>query len=160
MNTARTFLPYGRHTIEDDDIEAVSSALRSNLLTTGPLVEAFERDFAAISGARFAVVCNSGTAALHLAALALDVGPGDAVIVPSVTFIATANVVRMTGAEVIFADVDENNGLLTSETFEKARTGAGSRHPKACIPVHLNGRPCAMAELSALAERHGVSLFE
>src|SRR5262245_7403983 len=98
MSTDHQFLPYGRHTIEDDDVSAVVADLRSGHLTSGTRVEEFEQAFANATGAEHAVACNSGTAALHLAALALDLYPGDAAIVPTITFVATANVARMNGA--------------------------------------------------------------
>src|ERR1700749_4249132 len=98
-------LPYGRQTIEDDDIAAVTEALKADFLTTGPTVEAFETAFAETVGARHAVACANGTAALHLAMLALDVQPGEVVIAPSITVLATANCARSVGAEGVFADV-------------------------------------------------------
>jgi UDP-4-amino-4,6-dideoxy-N-acetyl-beta-L-altrosamine transaminase len=155
------FLPYGRQTIDDDDVAAVAAALRSDFLTTGPLVGAFETAFAAAAGARHAIACNSGTAALHLAALALDLREGDAAIVPAVTFLSTANVVRMTGAEVIFADVDQWSGLLTPESLEAACAAAkpGARL-RAAFPVHLNGQVCDMRGLAEVAKRHGLQLVE
>jgi len=107
------FLPYGRQTIEDDDIAAVAEALRADFLTTGPTVEAFETAFARKVGAAHAVAVSNGTATLHLAMLALGVGEGDTCIVPSVTFLATANCARYVGAEVVFADVDPDSGLMT-----------------------------------------------
>src|SRR3989339_307225 len=88
---ASPWRPYGRQTIDDDDIAAVVSALRSDWLTTGPEIPKFEEEFAAITGARYAVAVNSGTAALHAAVNACDIGPGDEVLVPSLTFAATAN---------------------------------------------------------------------
>jgi len=147
------FLPYGRQTIGDDDIAEVAAALRSDFLTTGPLVEKFEHALAQATGAAHAVVCNSGTAALHLAALAADLKEGDAAIVPSLTFLATANAVRMTGAEVIFADVDADTGLLTPETLRDALTcgKASGRKIRAALPVHLNGQACDMAALKKAA---------
>jgi UDP-4-amino-4,6-dideoxy-N-acetyl-beta-L-altrosamine transaminase len=155
-------LPYGRHTIEDDDVAAVAAALRDDFLTTGPKVEEFEQAFARATGARHAVACNSGTAALHLAVLALDCGPDVAAIVPTLTFLATANVVRMTGAEVVFADVDGETGLMTAETLEAAldRAAAAGLRPTLAIPVHLNGQVCDMAALAAVARRHAVTLVE
>ncbi|MGH6979758.1 MAG: aminotransferase class I/II-fold pyridoxal phosphate-dependent enzyme, partial [Stellaceae bacterium] len=99
--TGDGFLPYGHQVVDDDDIAAVSAALRGDFLTTGPAVAQFEAAFAARTGARYAVACSSGTAALHLATMALGLGPGDAAIVPSLTFLATANAVRFTGAEVV-----------------------------------------------------------
>jgi len=154
------FLPYGRQTIEDDDVAAVAAALREDFLTTGPLVAKFETAFAEKTGAAHAVACNSGTAALHLAALALDLKAGESAIVPAVTFLATANVVRMTGAEVVFADVDPDTGLLTAETLEAARRRAAEAGQAGCaaFPVHLNGRLCDMDGLAVAAE--GMALVE
>ncbi|MBX3548104.1 MAG: UDP-4-amino-4,6-dideoxy-N-acetyl-beta-L-altrosamine transaminase [Xanthobacteraceae bacterium] len=155
-------LPYGRQTIEDDDLAAVAAALRSDFLTTGPLVDEFERQFAAASGAKHAVACNSGTAALHLAAMALRLGPGDTAIVPSVTFLSSANAIRMTGAEVFFADVDPDSGLLTDAGFEEALALAGKyrRDVKAAVPVHLNGRICDMRSLANIAAANNIALIE
>ena len=154
------FLPYGRQSIGEDDIAAVAEALRGEMLTTGPLVAAFERDFAAATGAAHAVACNSGTAALHLAALALELKPGEAAIVPTLTFLATANAVRYTGAEVVFADVDGETGLLTPATLEAAIARAGSARLRAVFPVHLNGQLCDMPAIEAIARRHGLAIVE
>lgn len=155
-------LPYGRQTIEDDDVAAVAAALRSDFLTTGPLVETFENRFAAASGAKHAVACNSGTAALHLAALALDLKAGETAIVPSVTFLASANAMRMTGAEVFFADVDPESGLMTVAALEEALALARKyrREIRAAVPVHLNGRICDMPALGKVAERNNLALIE
>ncbi len=157
---SRGFLPYGRQTIEDDDVAAVAAALRADFLTTGPLVERFERAFAEKTGAAHAVACNSGTAALHLAALALDLKPGAAAVVPAMTFLATANVVRMTGAEVVFADVDPATGLLSPETLEAAssRIDKSRLTARAAFPVHLNGQVCDLAVLAEVADRRNVQL--
>ena len=138
--TDQPFIPYGRQDISEDDIAAVSKVLRSDYLTTGPEVERFETAFAAQTGASTATVCNSGTAALHLATLAAGLGPGDWAIVPAITFLATANAVRMTGAEVQFADVDPDTGLLTIEAAEKALKACPGK-PKAILPVHMGGQP-------------------
>jgi UDP-4-amino-4,6-dideoxy-N-acetyl-beta-L-altrosamine transaminase len=155
-------LPYGRQTIEDDDVAAVVNALRGDFLTTGPLVDAFERKFCEETGACNAVACNSGTAALHLAVLASGVGPGDAAIVPSVTFLATANAVRFAGAEVVFADVDRDSGLMTVETLQAAMAVAAARNQrvKVALPVHLNGQICDMAALKSMADQHSFELIE
>jgi UDP-4-amino-4,6-dideoxy-N-acetyl-beta-L-altrosamine transaminase len=142
-------LPYGRQTIEDDDIAAVAEVLRGDFLTTGPTVEAFETAFARKVGAAHAAACANGTAALHLAMLALGVQPGEACVVPSITFLATANCVRFVGAEVIFADVDPESGLMTPETLRAALARAEGRRVRAVLPVHLRGD---IAELPALAE--------
>ena len=94
-------LPYSRQFIDEEDIEAVVSSLRSDWLTTGPQVEEFEKRFATEVNADYAIACSSGTAALHLLYIANNIGPGDSVIIPSMTFLATANAVRCSGAEVI-----------------------------------------------------------
>lgn len=154
------FLPYGRQTIEEDDIAAVTAALTSDMLTTGPRVAAFEAAFMAATGADQAVVCSSGTAALHLAMLALGLGPSDTAVVPSVTFVATANAARYVGAQVIFADVDPDTGLMGPDHLEAALARAGDAQPRAALPVHLNGQPCDMAAIAAVAARHGLALVE
>src|SRR5262249_16652920 len=106
MRNAAAFLSYGRHSIEEDDIAAVSEVLRRDWLTGGPTVARFEAAFGAAVGAPHAIACSSGTAALHLAALALGIGPDDAVVVPAITFLASANAFRFQGAHIVFADVD------------------------------------------------------
>jgi UDP-4-amino-4,6-dideoxy-N-acetyl-beta-L-altrosamine transaminase len=161
MTGPRPFLPYGRHLVEDDDVAAVIAALRSERLTTGPAVDAFERALARATGAPHAVACANGTAALHLAALALDLGPGDAAVVPTLTFLATANALRYVDADVIFADVDAETGLLTSATLEAAFAGAGSRRRvKAVFPVHLAGQCTDMEGISAIARARGFKVVE
>jgi UDP-4-amino-4,6-dideoxy-N-acetyl-beta-L-altrosamine transaminase len=142
-------LPYGRQTIEDDDVAAVTAALKSDFLTTGPAVAAFERAFADKVGVAHAVSCFNATAGLHLAMLALEAGPGDLVVVPSVTFLSTANCVRMVGADVLFADVDPQSGLMTADTLRAAAARADGRRIAAVIPVHLRG---ALADMPAIAE--------
>jgi UDP-4-amino-4,6-dideoxy-N-acetyl-beta-L-altrosamine transaminase len=155
-----SFLHYGRQDIDANDLAAVAKALQADYLTTGPAVGDFERAFAAAVGARHALVSNSGTAALHLACVALDIGPGDSVVVPAVTFLATANAARFCGAEVIFADVDPESGRLTAATFAAAL----ARHPKASVravlPVHLNGHCVDMPAIRALAEPRGIAVIE
>jgi UDP-4-amino-4,6-dideoxy-N-acetyl-beta-L-altrosamine transaminase len=153
-------LPYGRQTIEDDDIAAVVEALKADFLTTGPTVEAFETAFAETVGARHAVACSNGTAALHLAMLALDVQPGEVVIAPSITFLATANCARYVGAEVVFADVDADSGLMTPDTLAEALTRVGERRLRAVLPVHLRGDVADLPGLAALAGDAGAVLVE
>jgi UDP-4-amino-4,6-dideoxy-N-acetyl-beta-L-altrosamine transaminase len=153
-------LPYGRQTIEDDDIAAVVEALKADFLTTGPTVEAFETAFAETVGARHAVACSNGTAALHLAMLALDVQPGDAVVAPSITFLATANCARYVGAEVVFADVDPLSGLMTPDTLAEALARVGDRRLRAVLPVHLRGDVADLPGLAALAHVAGAVLVE
>ncbi len=153
------FLPYGRQTIEEDDIAAVAQALRGDFLTTGPTVEAFETAFAAKVGADHAVACSNGTASLHLAMLALGVGPGDTCIVPSITFLATANCAAYVGADVVFADVDPDSGLMTPQTLAEA-LGRATGPVKAVLPVHLRGDVCDLPALARLAAEAGAVLVE
>jgi UDP-4-amino-4,6-dideoxy-N-acetyl-beta-L-altrosamine transaminase len=156
----RRFLPYGRQEIDDDDIAAVTAVLRSDWLTTGPAVDAFEAALAARTGAKFAVACASATAGLHLSTLALRLGPGDLAIVPTLTFLATANAVRYVGAEVVFADVDPDTGLMRTADLEAAIARAPKGRLRAALPVHLTGRLCDMAGLAAVARQHGIDLIE
>lgn len=142
------FLPYGRQTIEDDDVAAVAAALRDDFLTTGPGVARFEAAFAEAVGAPHAIACNSGTAALHLAAMSIGLGPGDTVVVPSLTFLATANAVRYVGAEVAFADVDPDTGLTGPEQVLAAAARANGP-VKAVFPVHLNGQAADSRAIAA-----------
>lgn len=153
------FLAYGRQDIDETDAAAVLRALNSDFLTTGPEIPAFEAEFAAYTGATHAVACSNGTTALHLALDALGVGEGDVCIVPAITFMATANAARYCGAEVVFADVDPDTGLLTAETFSQALVRAGGR-AKAVLPVHLGGLPCDMGPIAALARQNGLAIVE
>ncbi|MHA6287058.1 UDP-4-amino-4,6-dideoxy-N-acetyl-beta-L-altrosamine transaminase [Maricaulis sp. CAU 1757] len=156
-----TFLPYGRQCIDDDDVAAVVAVLRSDWLTTGPTVDAFEADFAAAVGASHAVACSNGTTALHLALAGLGIGPGDVCIVPAVTFMATANAARYCGAEVEFADVDGDTGLMTAETLAEALERARQRgRVAAVLPVHLAGQCEDVGRLAELAEAAGAALVE
>ena len=155
-----SFLPYGRQTIEDDDIAAVADALRDDLLTTGPRVEAFEAAFAEAVGAEHAVACANGTAALHLTMLALGVREGDLCVVPSTTFLATANCVRYVGAEVIFADVDPDSGLMRPQDLSRALEQAAPRAVTAVLPVHLRGEVLDLPAIAALAESAGAVVVE
>lgn len=155
---ADPFLPYGKHSIDEDDIQAVVEVLRSAPLTTGPKIPEFEKAFAKQLGVKEAVVCSNGTAALHLAAMAIDIGPDDVAIVPSITFLATANAIRMTGAEVCFADVDAETGLMTPETFKGAL--ARAKGPvRAVLPVHMNGQSQHMAEIREIANDMGIKII-
>jgi UDP-4-amino-4,6-dideoxy-N-acetyl-beta-L-altrosamine transaminase len=155
---AQAFLPYGRQVIEDDDIAAVCDVLRGEYLTTGPAVARFEEAVANYVGAKHAVVCANGTAALHMAARALDLGPGTKIIVPSVTFLATASAPHMNGAEIVFADVDPTTGLMTPETFSQALARAGKAH--AVFNVHLNGQCGAVEEIAAIARLHKMNIVD
>ncbi|MBF0247833.1 MAG: UDP-4-amino-4,6-dideoxy-N-acetyl-beta-L-altrosamine transaminase [Alphaproteobacteria bacterium] len=159
MTDAKPFLPYGRQWIEDDDIAAVVGVLKGDFLTSGPAVDAFETAFARHVGARHAVACSNGTTALHLTIKALGLGPGDTVIVPTVTFLATANAAVYEGVRVVFADVDPETALMTPDTLRDALARAGGA-AKAILPVHLAGQPADMAGIGAVAAECGLKVIE
>ena len=115
-------IPYSRQSINDADIAAVEKAMRSDFLTTGPLIEEFERKFAAKVGAKYAVAVSSGTAALHAAMFAIGIKPDDEVIVPVITFVATAAVVVYQGGTPVFADVNEDILLIDWKDVEEKHT--------------------------------------
>lgn len=156
MSAAQPFLPYGRQVIDDDDVAAVVEVLRSDWLTTGPAVARFEDAFAGLVGTAHAVAVNSGTAALHLAMLAAGVGPGDEVIVPTMTFAASANAVRYAGGTVLFADSRPDTlgiDLVHAATLITERT-------RALVVVDYAGVPADLDAALALADRHGLTVIE
>lgn len=148
------FIPYGRQTIDDDDIAAVVDVLRSDWLTTGPAVERFEADVCAYTGARHGVAVSNGTAALHAAMFALNIGPGDEVIVSPMTFAASANCILYQGGTPVFADVDAATLLVDPAAVEAAITP----RTKAIIAVDYAGQPCDWDALRAIADRHHLAL--
>jgi UDP-4-amino-4,6-dideoxy-N-acetyl-beta-L-altrosamine transaminase len=158
--SAAPFLSYGRQAIDNDDIAAVVEVLRGDLLTTGPTVDRFEAELAERVGAQYAVVCNSGTAALYLAARGAGIGAGDTVIVPAITFVATASANVLAGAEVVFADVDPATGLMEATHLEAALASVPQGRAKAVFPVHLGGRVADLAALQAVATKHGAVIIE
>jgi len=156
------FLPYGRQSVEEEDVAAVAAVLRGDWLTQGPAVAGFERALAKQAGAAEAVACANGTAALRLAYAALGIGPGDAVVVPSNTFLATASAARHAGAEVAFADVDPDSGLMGVAEAEAAiaRAARAGWRVRALAPVHYAGQTAPMDGLAALAQAEGLALVE
>lgn len=153
-------LPYGRHFIDEDDIAAVTAVLRGDYLTTGPAVPAFEKALADYVGAKETVSCSSGTAALHLAALALGLGPGDTVIVPAITFLATANAARLVGAEVIFADVDPDTGLISPEQLQAAIAELPPTGKRALFNVHFAGQCADVEAIARIARAAGLRIVD
>ena len=149
-------LPYGHQWIDEEDIRAVTEVLRSDWLTTGPMVERFESALAEVAGSTYAVAVSSGTAALHAAMRALAIGPGDEVIVPAMTFAATANCVVYEGGSPVFADVDAAT-LLIDPTSVEDRI---SERTKAIIAVDYAGQPCDYAALRDIATRHDLALVD
>jgi perosamine synthetase len=154
--TRAAMLPYGRHTVDEDDIDAVVAALRSGWLTTGPAVAEFEAAFAKTVDAAHAVAVTSGTAALHAAQFAADIGPGDEVITTPMTFAATANSIRYQGGTVVFADVRDDT--LTLDPAAAARVI--TPRTKAIVTVDYAGQPSDLDELASLAARQGIALIE
>jgi perosamine synthetase len=149
-------IPAARPLIGQAERDAVDRVLRSGMLAQGPEVAAFEKEFAGLVADRACVAVNSGTSALHLALLSLGIGRGDEVIVPSFSFAATANVVHLTGATAVFADIEPDYFALDPAAVEAAITP----RTKAIMPVHLYGHPAAMDQLRDLADRHGLLLVE
>lgn len=155
-------IPYGRQDVTEADIEAVGKVLRSDFLTQGPSVPAFEQAVLEVCGARHAVAVNSGTSALHIGCLALGVGPGDAVWTSAITFAASANCARYCGASVDFVDIDPKTWNLSVQALSKklASAKAVGRLPKVVIPVHLCGQPCDMQAIHALSQEYGFRIIE
>ena len=149
-------LPYGHQCIGDDDVEAVIQVLRSDWLTTGPTVARFEEAFAAQVGAKYAVAVSNGTAALHAAAFAAGIGPGDEVIVTPMTFAASANCVHYQGAKAVFVDVRPDTLNLDPSKVEAAITPC----TRAIVTVDYAGQPSDLDELNAIAERHRLTVIE
>lgn len=145
-------LPYARQSVDAADLEAVRRVLESDWLTTGPMVGEFERAVAATAGTSHAVACSSGTAALHLAVMAAGVGPGDEVIVSTLTFLASANCIVYQGARPVFCDVDPATLLMDPAKAEKLITP----HTKALISVDYTGQPCDYPALADLCRRKGL----
>ncbi len=149
-------IPYSRQSIDDDDIQAVADALRSDWLTTGPQVEAFEQAFAAKVGARHAVAVSSGTAGLHLACLAAGLSPGAECITSPITFAATANAALYCQARPVFADVCADT--VNIDPIEIARKI--TPRTEAILPVHFAGHACDMPAIHALARTHNLTVIE
>jgi dTDP-4-amino-4,6-dideoxygalactose transaminase len=150
------FLPFNQPDIDQDEINEVVDTLRSGWITTGPRTKEFERRFAAYVGARHAIAVNSCTGGLHVALAAAGIGPGDEVVVPTMTFCATANVVVHLGATPILVDVELDTLNIDPTCLEAAITP----RTKAVIPVHLYGHPCAMDRLGDIAEAHDLLVIE
>lgn len=155
-------IPYGRQNISEADIQAVVDVLKSDFLTQGPTVPAFESAVAAYCGADHAVAVNSATSALHLACLALDVGPGDKVWTSPITFVASANCALYCGADVDFVDIDPMTFNLSIDALtEKLRQAEQlGCLPKVVIPVHFGGLPCDMKAIFRLSKQYGFKIIE
>lgn len=155
-------IPYGRQDISEEDVQAVVDILKSDFLTQGPAVPAFEDRLAGYCGSRYGIAVNSATSALHLACLALGVGPGDRVWTSAITFVASANAALYCGASVDFVDIDAVSynmcpQKLAEKLSEAAKTGT---LPKVIIPVHMTGQSCDMKAIKSVTDPHGIKIIE
>jgi len=155
-------IPYGRQDITQSDVDAVVSVLKSDYLTQGPMVPRFERAVADYCRAEHAVAMNSATSALHVACMALGMGPGDWLWTSPITFVASANCALYCGAAVDFVDIDPLTCNLSVDALEEKLAEAAVRGhlPKVVVPVHLGGQPCGMQAIHALAQRYGFKIIE
>lgn len=149
-------IPYGKQTIEQDDIQAVVDVLKSDFLTTGPKIAEFEQTVADYVGAKYAVAISNGTSALHAACFAAGIGPGDEVITTPLTFAASANCVLYCGGTPVFADVDPKTYNIDPEDIRRKITD----RTKAIIAVHLAGQPCDMDAIHSIAHEYGLIVIE
>lgn len=155
-------IPYGRQNVNQEDIDAVVRVLQSDYLTQGPTVPLFEDSVMAHCGVRHALAVNSATSALHIACLALGLGPGDWLWTTPITFVASANCALYCGAQVSFVDIDPLTYNLCPDALEKKLLQAQTenRLPKIVVPVHLCGQPCDMQRIHALAQQFGFKIIE
>lgn len=153
-------IPYGRQSISDEDIREVIDTLKSDFLTQGPKIREFENAFAAYVGAQYAVAVNNATAGLHIAAMALGVTPGDRVIVPPITFAASANCICYCGGEVVFGDIHPDSFLLDIDRVKSLLEQAPKGYYKGIIPVDFAGYPLNLEAFRQLADEHGLWIIE
>lgn len=155
-------IPYGRQEITQADIDAVAEVLRSDFLTQGPMVPRFEEALTEHSGAKYALAVNSATSALHIACLAVGLGPGDWLWTSPLTFVASANCALYCGAKVDFVDIDPRTYNLSPVELERKLVEAERKGvlPKVVVPVHLSGQPCDMAKIYELSRRYGFKIIE
>lgn len=155
-------IPYGKQDVSEEDIKAVIDVLKSDFLTQGPIVPTFESAVTSYCGVKFGYAVNSATSALHIACLALEVGPGDIVWTSPITFVASANCALYCGATVDFVDIDAATYNMSvsvlEEKLEKAEKAG--RLPKVVIPVHLAGQSCQMSEIYELSKKYGFKIIE
>lgn len=156
MKVRKEFLSYSYPYWDEKELDAVVEAVRSNWWSRGPKVSELEEKFSEYIGAKYAVAVNSCTAAQHLALIACNIGEGDEVIVPTMTFCSTANVVVHVGAKPVLCDVNPENGLINADLIESLIT----ERTKAIIPVHYAGRACDMDKINAIAKKHGLYVIE
>ena len=165
VNTANNMpkaIPYGKQSITEADIQSVVDVLRSDFLTQGPMVPRFETAVANYCQAQFAVAVNSATSALHIACLALELGPGDRLWTSPITFVASANCGRYCGAQVDFVDIDPETFNLCPLALEEKLKLAKKQNklPKVVVAVHMCGQPCQMREIHRLSKEYGFFIIE
>ena len=156
-------ISYGKQTIDQNDIDSIVRILTQDYLTQGPIVEKFETELSSYFGATHCCVVANGTAALHLAGIALGWGEGDIVITSPITFLATANAILYAGATPDFVDIDPSTWCLSAEKLQQKldkNKSEGKPLPKVVIPVHLSGQSCDMQAISELGEKYGFSVVE
>ena len=155
-------IPYGRQSIDETDIAAVEAVLRSDFLTQGPVVPNFEARLAELCQSQHAVAMNSATSALHVACLALGLGPGDWLWTSPITFVASANCARYCGAKVDFVDIDPQSFNLDPKALAQKLVTAAQKGtlPKVVVVVHMCGQPCDMAPIHQLSQQYGFRVIE
>lgn len=155
-------IPYGRQSIDQADVDAVVEVLKSDFLTQGPAVPRFEKTVSDYCGAGHAVAVNSATSAIHIACLALGLGPGDILWTSPITFVASANCALYCGAEVDFVDIDPRTGNMSVEALARKLITAerSGRLPKVVVPVHFAGQSCDMVAIAKLAQKYGFKVIE
>ncbi len=155
-------IPYGRQDISEEDIQAVIDVLKSDYLTQGPAIPAFEQAVAAYCGVKFGVAVNSATSALHIACMALNLGKGDILWTSPITFVASANCALYCGATVDFVDIDPLTYNMSVEALEKKLQQAEveGKLPKIVVPVHLAGQSCEMEKIHLLSKKYGFRIIE
>jgi perosamine synthetase len=151
-------ISYGKHHIDEEDIQAVVDVLRSGALTQGPAIEALERAVADFAGVKYAIAVSSGTAGLHLAALAAGAGPGNSLITSPITFVASANAALYAGGRAVFADIDPDTVNMSPRSLEEAL--ANNSDTRVVMPVHFAGLPCDMPAIKSAADEAGATVIE
>ncbi len=156
MNIREDFLPLSRPAIGDEEIRQVVACLKSGWITTGPLCSKFEEQFCKLTGADYAVSISSGTAGMHIALIALGIGPGDEIITPSMTFASTINLIALLGATPVFVDIDYDTLNINADCIEEMIT----ERTRGIIPVHFAGAPADMDRILDIASRRGLFVIE
>ena len=153
-------IPYGRHSINNNDLKEVSKALKSNFLTTGPYLKKFEERIKLITKAKYSIACSSGTAAIHLVLLSTNIKKDDVIIMPAVTFVASFNTSRMLGAKIYLADVDPATGQMTPETLKKCIKENNLKKIKVIFTMYLGGSPENVDKFFKIKKKYNSILIE